>query len=113
MKVNFVVLMVFCCLGSAVDGSNIRGQIARQGPYGDRFGVGAVTVVLRDQWNNQQSTPSTTGYDGMYYIYSVRPGTYFLDAYSGPYFLGRYQIGVGNVPERPGVFWDIGPILVP
>jgi hypothetical protein len=50
-----------------------------------------------------------TGEDGMYYLYNVPPGFYYLEVWIQP---GRqplvYEVQVGN-----GSFSDIPPIILP
>ena len=116
MKRTHVLLWVLFLLstGYICEAANVRGQMRRLGPNGP-YTVGGITVILRDGNTGtvNMSTPAVTGPDGMYYFYGIAPGAYFLDAFYGGTILGRFRIGVGNSPNQPAVFWDIGPILLP
>jgi hypothetical protein len=62
--------------------ANIRGQIRRLGPAGV-YGVANVRVTLYSQALGL-SAPSFTGFDGMYYLYNIPAGSYFLQVWANP-----------------------------
>lgn len=110
MKRFIVFLSTIFLLTSISLAANARGLVFRNGPYGMTYPVPSTTVILRDMNGQNASSPALTGIDGMYYFYNMFPGNYFLDLYSGEFFIGRFLINISNTPMLPGVFSDIPPV---
>lgn len=104
-----VLLLIMASLESLA--ANIRGLIVRNGPYGVQYPVPGLTIMVRNQINQDVASPAVTGTDGMYYFYGMFPGGYYLDVYTGYLFMGRFVINIENTLNVPGVFSDI-PLIV-
>jgi hypothetical protein len=102
LRVSKCVLLLVLSTGLA-SASTVRGRLLHINGY-PAAGV-AVTV------SNQQagrSSPAYAGPDGMYYLYNVPPGYYYLEIWLRPDAPTMYQIQVINQP-----YTDIAPISVP
>ena len=115
---KIICALVFLLLESSmVFSANIRGLITRLGPFEVQYPVPGLTLFVRNQMNQDVSSPAITGNDGMYYFYGMFPGSYFLDVYSGYYPVGRFIINikelskVGSLGQIP--FCDIPQIVIP
>jgi hypothetical protein len=76
------LLAAICPTKASAQTANVRGQIRRLGPTGV-YGVANVRVTLYSQVLGS-SAPSFTGFDGMYYLYNIPAGTYFLQVWANP-----------------------------
>ncbi|MFN2507753.1 MAG: hypothetical protein ABR589_03160 [Chthoniobacterales bacterium] len=79
MKMRTVILTAIVLLGfwlapSSRAQTTVRGQLLRNG----EFPASGVTVTIYSQMFGR-SSPSQTGGDGMYYIYNVPFGDYYLE----------------------------------
>ncbi len=94
---------------SAQQTTTVRGRIDRVGADNHPRPVAYLSVTLRARDTGQRTDPSYTGQDGMYYVYAVKPGPYYLEVKvlpSGPPFI--YQIDA-----RAQTYTDIAPIVLP
>jgi hypothetical protein len=86
----------------------VRGRLDRRDGYGRIYPAVYVPITLYNE-RLGRSAPAYSGTDGMYYIYNVPPGTYYLEIW--PYPNQRpivYTIYVSNQPVT-----DIAPIQIP
>lgn len=106
-KLLLVSLIVFVASAHVYAGT-VRGRLERRDGYGRNYMAGGVGVTLYSQQQGR-SAPAYTGNDGMYYLYNVPPGKYYLEvwAYQNREPL-RYEIYVDNRS-----LFDINPILIP
>src|SRR6266699_3924377 len=74
---------------------NVRGQIVRQTSQGTVPAQGIAVSVYRNDIG--RSGFAYTGYDGMYYLYSIPPGDYQLEVWLDQNTRLFYQIRVYNV----------------
>ncbi len=106
---KFLLLFLIVCAATAsAAAATVRGRLDRRDAYGNIYRAAYVGVTLNNQYVGRSSM-TYTGEDGMYYLYNVPPGSYYLEVWIQP---GRqplvYQVQVGNAP-----FSDIPPILLP
>ncbi|MBI3048402.1 MAG: carboxypeptidase regulatory-like domain-containing protein [Acidobacteria bacterium] len=88
---------------------NVRGLLLRRGPQGTYPAAGIAVTVYAQQLG--RSRPGYSGSDGMYYLYNVPAGWYYLEIWAH---------GFGNPPlvfqifvndQQP--FTDVTPVTVP
>jgi hypothetical protein len=95
----------FFALCTALDASaaTVRGRVSHQN---GNAAVGyAVTVSSNPQ--RARSSPVTVGSDGMYYLFNVRPGSYYLEVWIPGHGPQVYEIKVHES------YTDIPKITVP
>jgi hypothetical protein len=106
-KFLLLFLLVFVATAYAYAGT-VRGKLERRDAYGRNYVAAHVAVTL---YNKQvgRSSPAYTGNDGMYYLYNVPPGSYYLEIWVYPDREPlRYIIQVYNQSLT-----DIPPIVIP
>lgn len=100
--------LVLLILSAFTYAGTVRGRLDRRDGYGRTYPAVYVAVTLYNE-RLGRSAPAYSGTDGMYYIYNVPPGTYYLEIW--PYPNQRpivYTIYVSNQPVT-----DIAPIQIP
>jgi hypothetical protein len=100
------MLLVFVGTTSA-QGATVRGRLDRKDGQGRLYPATYVSVTLNSS-NMGRSSPAYTGADGMFYLYNVPPGDYYLEIWAYP---GRPPLTFTiRVYDRP--YTDINPILI-
>lgn len=87
--------------------TTVRGLLERMGPDGRYYPAPRVRVTLYSDMRGR-SQPAYTGMDGMYYIYNIPRGRYFLEIWIGDPNPIVYDIDVFQFP-----YTDIRPIRIP
>ena len=104
----FVVCFTLLAAAESAAG-NVRGLLLRRGPQGAYPAEGIAVTVYVQQLG--RSRPGFSGSDGMYYLYNVPAGQYFLEiwahGFSNPPIV--FQIVVDD--RLP--FTDVAPVTVP
>lgn len=107
-----VAALVLCFTVLAAGDSfagNVRGLLLRQGPRGSYPAAGIAVTVYAQQIG--RSHPGYSGSDGMFYLYNIPAGWYYLEI---------WVHGSGNPPlvfqilvndQQP--FTDVAPVTVP
>ena len=99
--------------------TNVRGQVLFAGRYGNApapnltviFYIWDMSVPSRPKLV-PASSPSITDRNGMYYFYNIAPRSYVVQiSYRGA-VKSRFNITIPNLPQRPGIFYDIAPITI-
>jgi hypothetical protein len=102
VKSLLLCLIVFVFTAYAYAGT-VRGKLERRGYAAEHVGV-----TLYNQ-REGRSSYAYTGSDGMYYLYNVPPGTYYLEIWIQPDREPlRYEVQVYSQPLT-----DIAPIVIP
>jgi len=107
----FRLMFVALCATAAAahQTTTVRGRIDRVGADGHPHPAPYLTVTLRTPDTGHRTDPSYTGRDGMYYIYGVAPGTYYLEVRVLPLgALYTYRIEARSQP-----YTDVAPLVVP
>ncbi len=73
----FLVVLVMIQGATA---ATVRGQLILYAPNGAQYPAGGFAVTIYNQYTGR-SSPAYTGPDGMYYIYYVRAGGYYLEVW--------------------------------
>ena len=106
--VAFVVLFIGVMAAESFAG-NVRGLLLRRGPQGEYPAAGIAVTVYAQHMG--RSGAGYSGSDGMYYLYNVPAGTYYLEVWAHGY--GNqpiiFQISVNDRQQ----FTDIAPVTVP
>jgi hypothetical protein len=77
---GFALLCVsFASMASLACAATVRGRLVHQND-GPAAGI-QVTVSNADQG---RSEPGRSGSDGMYYLYNIKPGKYYLEVWTDP-----------------------------
>jgi hypothetical protein len=76
-----LVLLIFSAFTYA---GTVRGRLDRRDGYGRIYPAVYVPITLYNE-RLGRSAPAYSGTDGMYYIYNVPPGTYYLEIWPYPY----------------------------
>ena len=105
-----LLLIFLVTMMATASAAFLRGRLDRIDPHnGVRVAAGGVPVTVWSQATRARSSPATSGQDGMYYIYNVPAGVYYLEVWvnglNGQPMV--YQISV-NEP-----YSDVAPIVVP
>lgn len=106
-KFLLISLIIFATTAYAYAGT-VRGRLERRDAYGRAYPAAHVGVTL---YNDQmgRSSVAYTGGDGMYYLYEVPPGYYYLEIWVYPNREPlRFVIQVSNQSVT-----DIAPIAIP
>lgn|SRR6266853_1010118 len=102
--------VLYSTLGlTQVPTTTVRGRLDRTGPDGARQPVPLLAVTLRNATTNVRTDPSYTGRDGIYYIYRVPPGQYYLEISVPP----RGPSFTYLIEAKPQSYTDVAPILLP
>lgn len=104
------LVICFTVLAAAESAAgNVRGLLLRRGPQGNYPAEGIAVTVYAQQMG--RSRPGFSGSDGMYYLYNVP---------AGPYYLEVWAHGFGNPPivfqifvDDRRQFTDVAPLTVP
>ncbi len=108
--VRLVALVVSCIVFSTVaNAATVRGRLDRVKPNGIRYAGAGVAVTVYSQAMGR-SNPAYAGPDGMYYLFNVPAGAYYLEVWVSrdPRVPPRvYPISVAEP------YSDIPPIVVP
>ena len=86
----------------------VRGRLDRRDAYGRIYPAVYVRVTLYND-SRGRSAPAYTGTDGMFYLYNVPPGSYYLEIW--PYPNQRPIVYTIYVSDQP--FTDIAAIQIP
>lgn len=89
--------------------TTVRGRVDRVGGDGHAHPVAQATVTLRNGETGQRTDTSYTGHDGMYYVYGVAPGAYFLEVRVVP----QGPLHTFSITARAEPYTDVAPIVVP
>jgi hypothetical protein len=73
----------------AAHAASVRGQLVREN---GQLAAG-VTVTISDD-KNYRSAPAVAGSDGMYYLYNIPAGQYYLEVWVNPKTPKKYQVTV-------------------
>jgi|RhiMethySRZTD1v2_1073278.scaffolds.fasta_scaffold27526_3 hypothetical protein len=88
---------------------NVRGLLLRRGPNGNHPVAGIAVTVYAQHMGRSRAVYS--GSDGMYYLYNIPGGAYYLEVWAHGY--GNppivFQIFVNDRQQ----FTDIAPVTVP
>jgi hypothetical protein len=76
---------------TAAHAASIRGQLLHQNGQP----AASVTVTISDH-KNYRSAPAHAGSDGMYYIYNIPAGQYYLEVWVNPNTPQTYQVTVAE-----------------
>lgn len=113
LRLRAGMIIVAICAGiviagsAAAEASTVRGRLYRATPQGYLPAVGIPVTVYRPDLG--RSGASTSGADGMYYLFNIPPGYYTLEIWTYPNSPPMtFGIQVQNTP-----FTDINPIQVP
>jgi hypothetical protein len=111
-RILHVAALVFCFTVLAAAESfagNVRGLLLRQGPRGSHPVAGIAVTVYHQQMGRSQ--PGYSGSDGMFYLYNIPAGQYYLEIWAN---------GTGNRPlvfqilvNDQQQFTDVAPVTVP
>ena len=71
--------------------ASIRGQLLHQNGQP----AAGVTVTISDH-KNYRSAPARAGSDGMYYLYNIPAGQYYLEVWVNPQTPAVYQVTVAE-----------------
>ena len=99
-------LFLFAAEASAY-ASTVRGMLFRRDGYGRAYAAPYVPVTLENGIRGRSSV-AYSGTDGMYYLYNVPPGDYYLQIWLNPNEPLVYRITVANGP-----YTDIAQIQIP
>lgn len=102
-----VVLALSTVARADVVTSTVRGYLFRVAPNGQSYAAANIPVRL----THPQYGPSSfaySGFDGMFYLYNVPPGSFVLEVWISSTYALRYPI---NVDGRDVV--SVSPIRVP
>jgi len=104
-----VTALVLCVALAAAAAGNVRGQLLRRGPQGIYPASGIAVTVYAEQRGRSQAGYS--GSDGMYYLYNIPAGEYFLEIWAHGFNQRPlvYQIVVTDQRQ----FTDVAPVTVP
>lgn len=104
----FVLCFTLLAAAESIAG-NVRGQLLRRGPQGIYPASGiAVTVYTQLKGRSQ---PSYSGSDGMYYLYNIPAGRYFLEIWAHGF--GNRPVVFEIVVNDQQPFTDVAPVTVP
>lgn len=87
----------------------VRGRLDRRDGYGRIFPAVYVRVTLSNE-RQGRSAPAYTGTDGMFYLYNVPPGSYYLEIWPYP---NQQQPIVYTIYVSDQPVTDIAPIVIP
>lgn len=73
----------------AAHAASVRGQLVHKNGQP----VAGITVTISDH-KNYRSTPAQVGKDGMYYLYNIPAGQYYLEVWVNPKTPQMYQVTV-------------------
>ena len=88
---------------------NVRGLLLRQGPQGTYPAGGIAVTVYTPQMG--RSRPGYSGSDGMYYLYNIPAGTYYMEIWA--YGHGNRPLVFQILVSDQQQFTDIAPVTVP
>ncbi len=74
---SFLVVLVMV---QAATAATVRGRLIRY-VNGGQYPAGGMAVTVYNQYTGR-SSPAYTGPDGMYYLYYVPPGGYYLEVWT-------------------------------
>jgi Carboxypeptidase regulatory-like domain len=100
--------LVLFILSASTYASTVRGRLERRDGDGRPYPAVYVSVTLNNDGRGR-SAPAYTGPDGMYYLYNVPPGTYYLEIWA--YRNQRPIVYTIYVNDQP--LTDIAPIQIP
>jgi hypothetical protein len=88
--------MLLCCAAlaaasTAARAASVRGQVLRQNGQP----LAGVTVTISDH-KSYRSVPAHSGNDGMYYLFNIPAGQYFLEVWTNPKTPTVYQVTVSE-----------------
>lgn len=91
-----MIRLLFCCATFAVastpaHAASIRGQLLHKNGQP----AGSVTVTISDH-KNYRSAPARAGSDGMYYLYNIPAGQYYLEVWVNPKTPQVYQVTIAE-----------------
>ena len=75
----------------AAHAASVRGQLVNRSGQP----VAGVTVTISDH-KNYRSAPASAGKDGMYYLYNIPAGQYYLEVWVNPKTPQLYQVTVAE-----------------
>src|SRR5213593_4376098 len=73
-----IVLVSLLALATAAEAATVRGRLEQKDRSGARIPAGGIPVTALAA-NKVRSHPASTGQDGMYYLYNVPAGAYYLE----------------------------------
>jgi len=76
-----VCLLVVFALLQAAAAATIRGELVRRAANGANYPAGGIAVTIYNQYRGR-STASFTAANGMYYIYNIPAGAYYLEIWT-------------------------------
>jgi hypothetical protein len=79
----------FAAATMAADAASVRGQLLHQNGQP----ATSITVTISDH-KNYRSAPAQVGVDGMYYLYNIPAGQYYLEVWVNPKTPQIYQVTV-------------------
>jgi hypothetical protein len=88
---------------------NVRGLLLRRGPQGVYPASGIAVTVYAQQMGRSQ--PGYSGSDGMYYLYNVPAGRYYLEIWAHG-FSSRPLVFEILITDQQQ-FTDVAPVTVP
>ncbi len=100
-------LLLFA-ITSAAAAATVRGRLDRVYANGVRYPAVGVAVTLYGQ-NVRRSAPAYTGPDGLYYLYNIPPGSYYLEVWTSRDPGARPAVYPVSVREP---YTDVAPIVV-
>lgn len=74
------LLMLLSTLSTVALAATVRGRLDRVNPNGVRYPAPGVAVTLFNR-NSGRSTAAYAGADGLYYLYNVPAGSYYLEVW--------------------------------
>jgi hypothetical protein len=88
--------MLLCCAtlaaaSMAAHAASVRGQVLHHNGQP----AAGVAVTISDH-KNYRSAPAHAGNDGMYYLFNVPAGEYFLEVWTNPHTPTVYQVTVSE-----------------
>jgi hypothetical protein len=102
-------VLIPCLIAAAAAAATVRGRLDRVNPQGFRYPATGVAVTVYNQYMGR-SGASYAGPDGMYYLYNIPPGQYYL------------EVWISHDPRIPPTVYpisvyepysDVPPIVVP
>jgi hypothetical protein len=88
--------MLMCCAALAVasmaaHAASVRGQVLRQNGQSAE----GITITISDH-KSYRSPPARAGNDGMYYLFNIPAGQYYLEVWVNPQTPTVYQVTVSE-----------------
>jgi len=119
LKQTLLILAMVLLTTVSAFATNVRGQVFFAGRYGKAPAANlTVAFYLWDSSNPSRPrlvpaySPSITDRNGMYYFYNIAPRSYVVRISYKGVVKSKFNITIPNLPQRPGVFYDISPITI-